>query len=322
MRIERREGDFAVFILTNRRARNVKTYNTLRKHGYTGRIYLMVDDEDPEIPIYKELYKDQVIVFNKQSAIDITDSGDNFGKRNSVVFARNWNFVIAKELGLQYFWQLDDDYSRFYFTINGSGEYITAHKMITHLDFILDICIEFLEVSGAHSVAFAQGGDFIGGEDSVVFKRFKKGQIYRKVMNSFLYSVDRPVQFYGRINEDVNMYVTEGLRGKLFVTIPQLRLEQADTQAQSGGLTDIYLDLGTFVKSFYSVMYAPSCVKIIEMGNNHRRIHHKIEWKHAVPCIISESYRKGGGIVGAATAYSDREESRRSAGAGRVRDEA
>ena len=108
------KNNFAVFILTHGRANNVITYNTLRKQGYTGQIYLMIDDEDKQADEYKKLYGKQVIVFNKQTAINYTDSGDNFKKRNSVVYARNWNFVIAKELGIDYFLQLDDDYGHFY----------------------------------------------------------------------------------------------------------------------------------------------------------------------------------------------------------------
>ena len=80
--------------------------------------------------------------------------------------------------------------------------------------------------------------------------------------------------------------------GGLFLTFPRIRLEQKETQSNSGGLTDIYLDLGTYVKSFYSVMYAPSCVKITEMGVNHRRLHHKIKWKNAIPMVLSESVKK------------------------------
>jgi len=39
-------------------------------------------------------------------------------------------------------------------------------------------------------------------------------------------------------------------------------------------------------------MYAPSCVKISELGTTDRRIHHQIVWKHAVPKIIDEVHRK------------------------------
>lgn len=282
----------AVFILTHGRADRVYTYDALRKAGYTGRIYLMVDDEDKQVEDYRKRYGDQVIVFCKQDAVDITDSGDNFKKRNSVVYARNWNFVVAKELGLDYFWQLDDDYSSFGWATNNEADYITSDIYTVSLDAILEKLVEFSEATKAHSVAFSQGGDFIGGGNGTFVKKIQKGEFSRKVMNSFLFCVDRPIKFMGRINEDVNMYVEYGRRGYLFVTVPRLRLWQKETQQNAGGLTDIYLDLGTYVKSFYSVMYAPSCVKIADMGRNDRRIHHQISWRHAVPMILDESVKK------------------------------
>lgn len=288
-----KERKFAVFILTHGRAHHVYTYEALRKHGYTGEIYLVCDDEDKQIKQYLALYGlDSVIVFNKQEAIDNTDSGDNLKKRNSVVYARNQSFKIAADLGLTHFWQLDDDYTRFDYSTNEELQYITKENKIGKLDDVLASMIDFMDETPFHSIAFAQGGDFIGGEYGVVLAKMRKDQIYRKVMNSFLFRVDRPVKFMGRINEDVNMYVEWGRRGFLFMTSPQLRLQQKETQANSGGLTDIYLDLGTYVKSFYSVIYAPSCVHVAEVGTTDRRIHHRISWKHAVPMILDEQHRK------------------------------
>ena len=63
-------------------------------------------------------------------------------------------------------------------------------------------------------------------------------------------------------------------------------IDQKDTQSNAGGLTDIYLEVGTYVKSFYSVMAAPSCVKVSVMGDTSSRIHHAVTWKNAVPKII------------------------------------
>jgi hypothetical protein len=284
---------FAVFILTHGRANNVYTYQSLRKQGYTGKIYLICDDEDKQLDKYKEVYgKESVIVFNKQEAIDFTDSGDNFKKRNSVVYARNISFDIASSLGLTHFWQLDDDYTRFDYSTNEELQYITSENKIGKLDDVLVALIEFLDTTPFHSVAFAQGGDFIGGEGCVLLSKMRKDEIYRKVMNSFMFRVDRRVKFMGRINEDVNMYAEWGRRGILFMTTPQLRLQQIVTQQNEGGLTEIYLDLGTYTKSFYSVMYAPSCVKISEVGTNDKRIHHQVSWKHTAPKILSEEHRK------------------------------
>lgn len=282
---------FAVFILTHGRADSVFTYETLRRAGYTGQIYLLIDDQDKQEAKYKKLYGNQVIVFPKEEAAKITDSGDNFKKRNSVLYARNWNFVVAKELGLTHFWQLDDDYSSFRWAANNHNQYI-SDKTIKSLDLVLDACIEFLDDAKAHCVAFAQGGDFIGGEGSLFGKKIANGDFSRKIMNSFLFCVDRPIKFIGRMNDDVNTYLERGRKGFLFITIPRLRLEQKPTQQNAGGLTEMYLDFGTYVKSFYSVMYAPSCVKVMDMGQSDRRIHHRVFWKHAAPLILDESAKK------------------------------
>lgn len=285
-------SDFAVFILTHRRANNVITYRTLRKHGYTGRIVLLVDDQDPQQDEYKRLYGNEVVIFDKEEAARHTDSGDNFGKLNSVIYARNASYGVAQELGLSYFMQMDDDYTTFRFTINHLGEYITRQPSIKSLDRSISYSIDFMESSGFDCVCFSQGGDFIGGEGSGIYQRFAKGEIPRKAMNSFIFRADTDIRFIGKMNDDVNTYIRLGSMGKLFGTLVPLRLEQKDTQSQEGGLTDMYLDAGTYVKSFYSVMFMPSAVTIKPMGNVHKRLHHQIKWNNVAPKIVSEKWRK------------------------------
>ena len=138
------------------------------------------------------------------------------------------------------------------------------------------------------TLCIAQGGDFIGGEGSAVFKK----KLSRKAMNFFICSTKRKFDFIGRINEDVNNYVRYGTLGDLFLTICDLRLQQKDTQQNEGGLTDFYLDTGTYVKSFYTVIFNPSCAKVTTMGVTNRRLHHKINWNNTTPKIISQQYGK------------------------------
>ena len=285
-------NDFAVFILTHGRSDRVFTYNTLRKQGYTGKIYLIIDDEDKEGSNYKKLFKEQVIVFNKQEAINMTDSGDNFKKRNSVVYARNYAFKIAEDLGIKYFLVLDDDYKEFRYTFNDKKEYITKNILIKNLDRVIKIMLDFYKSTPFTSIAMSQGGDFIGGISAGLCQKYIKDKLPRKVMNSFFCSTDRPFKFMGRINEDVNAYVELATKGHLFMTYVPIRLEQMPTQSNAGGLTDIYLDLGTYVKSFYSVIYSPSCVKLVNMGVKNKRIHHKVLWKYTTPMILDEKYKK------------------------------
>jgi hypothetical protein len=149
--------------------------------------------------------------------------------------------------------------------------------------------VDFLKTSKALTVCLAQGGDFIGGPSG---SKAQKLQLWRKAMNTFVCASEKPFQFLGRINEDVNAYVVEGMRGNLMFTIPNMAVNQMQTQKNAKGLTEIYLELGTYVKSFYSVMYAPSCVKVVDMGPVHRRIHHRVQWKNCVPCIMSEDHKK------------------------------
>ena len=110
--------DFSVFILTHGRADNVITYKTLRNQGYTGKIYLIIDKDDPTKEVYfKNFSSDEIIVFDKKEIKEKFDMMDNFGRTNCVVYARNACWDIAKSLGIKNFLELDDDYTSFDFKI-------------------------------------------------------------------------------------------------------------------------------------------------------------------------------------------------------------
>ena len=277
---------YAIFIPTFKRPDNVITYKTLREANYDGKIYLIVGEDDPQIEEYKRSYKDEVIVFSKEEARKDTDLMDNFEKRNAVVFARNKMFDIAKDLQLDNFLVLDDDYDRFKFR-RCFGAILKDFKILD-----VKICIEatfdYLNSSKVlDCIAWSQGGDFIGGADT-----FPKINGKRKIMNAFFFKTDRRIRFIGSINEDLNASVYEGQRGKVFFTINDVSIIQKNTQQNAGGLTDIYLDIGTYVKSMYSVIAAPNCVSVSAMGNNDLRLHHKVNWNQACPKIIREEHKK------------------------------
>ena len=283
--------DFAVFILTHGRPDNVKTLSTLKKCGYTGKIYFIVDNEDKTLEQYQNNYGiENVKVFDKKAMLSNIDRADNMNNFNLVLFARNACFNIAKELHITYFIQLDDDYTSFDFRIDDTSKgNCGVIKCIKNIDFIFDKMLNFYIENNFSSIAFAQGGDFIGGiNNGKGSYRFNK----RKCMNSFICSVNRYFDFFGAINEDVNAYVLHGSRGKLFLTIPLVSLTQCATQKNKGGLTDIYLSSGTYIKSFYTIMMHPSSAFISMMNSNNPRLHHSIKWINTTPMIISEKNKK------------------------------
>jgi hypothetical protein len=279
--------DFAAFILTHGRPHNVKTYHTLRKQGYTGPIFLIVDDQDPARAEYVDQYGDQVVVFDKAKAASTTDRCDNFPSLGTVLFARNACYDIARDMGIRYFVQLDDDYNLFEYRYSNGLVYWPVR--VGSMDAVLSALVGFLEDTTAQCVCMSQGGDFLGGRHNTYAKSVR---LLRKAMNSFVCDVDRPIQYLGRLNDDVNTYLERGRMGDLLCSTTQVSLVQTQTQAQGGGLTGAYLEAGTYTKSFYSVMVNPSSVTIRLMGDTCQRIHHHIKWSDSVPKIVSETTRK------------------------------
>lgn len=278
---------FAVFILTHGRPDNVITYKTLQKCGYTGKLFFIVDDEDKTVEQYRTNYgRERVLVFNKKAVADACDEGNNFDERRTILMARNACFDIAREIGVTHFLQLDDDYTDFRFKLPETNNSLFVVK---DLESMLIKFLRFYIVSGASSIAFAQNGDFLGGFDNGKgIYRFQK----RKCMNSFFCSTERPFQFIGAMNEDVNTYCSEGSRGRLFITVPMIALNQKQSQSQAGGITEMYLRFGTFCKAFTTVMMMPGSTKVAMMRSNNPRIHHSINWRATVPCIIRPAFKK------------------------------
>jgi len=279
-------NNFCVFILTHGRPNNVVTYDSLKKFGYTGKVYIVIDNEDKTAKEYYKKFGKKVIMFDKLAISKELDEGDNFKDRRAIIYARNACFNIAKDLGIKYFIELDDDYTDFRYKADNNLNAIDR-KPIKNLNNVFEILLNYYKSIPAISIAMAQGGDFFGGaagNDTLICKR--------KCMNTFICSTARPFKFFGRINEDVNAYTNLGGRGFLFLTITNVAIQQKATQKNKGGMSGIYLDNGTYIKSFYTIIYSPSCTKIETMGSKHPRLHHSISWDNAVPKIISDNYKR------------------------------
>lgn len=280
-------NELVVFILTHGRANSVYTLKSLRKHGYTGRVVFVIDNEDKQADEYYKKFSPDVEMFDKKAVSLTFDEADNFQDRRAIIYARNACFEIAKKLGYKFFIEMDDDYTGFDYRIYNQKK--QKPTPIYNLDSVFMSMLEFYKSTNFAAISMAQGGDFIGGKNNQMAKR---PTLFRKCMNSFLCSTDRPFQFVGKINEDVNTYTYKQSLGLLMGTIPFVSLTQKTTQKSKGGMTDLYLDSGTYIKSFYSVIFAPSSCCIKPMGDKHMRLHHAVKWDSAVPKIISEDLKK------------------------------
>jgi hypothetical protein len=279
--------DFVAFILTNGRPDRVYTYDTLLRNGYTGKVILVVDNLDKTKDEYLKKYGDKVFIFDKEAIAKTFDQGDNFNDMRAIIYARNACFEIAKKLNIKYFIELDDDYVKFDWRFNNNLDYC-AH-ICRSLDAIFSALVDFIKIPSVDTIALSQGGDFIGGSGN---EKAQKISLFRKCMNSFVCSTEKPFQFVGRINEDVNTYTRLVSTGLLMFTTNQVSLTQKQTQSNAGGMTELYLDSGTYVKSFYSVMYMPSAVKVKVLTSKNARLHHAVSWINTAPLILSEIHKK------------------------------
>lgn len=281
-------GDFVALILTHGRAGKVKTDKTLRKCGYTGPIVYVIDDEDDQAEDYVARYGiENVAVFTKSEYIERSDTRMQKGlaKRGVILYARNAAFDIAKSRGYTWFVELDDDYTSFEHRYASNGK--LAVKQITDLDTVFREMVAFVEKTGA-VFSLSQGGDMVGGINK--HSGIGAGEHFkRKAMNSFVFNVDDSMRFSGAVNEDVVTYLREGRLGRVVCMTYDATIVQTQTQRASGGMTDEYLDDGTFCKTMFAVVENPSCCSVNKMSG---RLHHKIEWRYAVPKIIREKYRK------------------------------
>lgn len=273
------ENNYVLFILSNNRPNNIITLKTLNAYGFKGNYYIIIDNEDKHINEYQNLYgKEKIVIFDKKYYADNVDEGNNFDDRKCVIHARNACFDIAKNLGYENFLVLDDDY--YYF----GYRYDSGARKIKDLDSVFKKVFTFLNNTPTTTIAFSQGGDHIGGFSGIKLKR--------KAMNSFFCSTNKPFQFIGSMNEDVNTYVRLSELGHIFYTFTNLQLDQKDTQAQKGGMTTQYMNYGTYLKSMTSVLYSPSCVKVAMMNSTNQRLHHSVKWANTTPMIINEKYKK------------------------------
>lgn len=278
---------FAIFILSHGRADTITTVRTLRNQGYTGEIFVVIDDEDDQEELYRAKFGDAVIKFNKMQYFLSTDTGDLDKDRKVGVFARNFIQDEAKRRGYKYHLQLDDDVTLFDVRWE-EGTKLRGAKC-EHLDKYMEAMCDFMDASPKiTALSLGCTGYLIGGASSQTWAQ----KLPRKAMTTFFLRSDDINYFTLRMNDDITTTAMNTMRGKLYFTVVELEAHTVPTQSAKGGMTEAYLESGTYRKSFYSVMAIPSAAKITAMGVRDYRLHHEIQWNRCAPKILSSRWKK------------------------------
>lgn len=275
-------NNFAIFILSHGRANDMETVKAIQNAGYTGKWFVVIDDLDSQQELYKEKYGDNVIVFDKKLWAEKTDTVTNTGELRSPVFARNAITEIAKEKGLKYYAEFDDDIKTFSFRYNDNGK--LAGKPIKNFNEVIEAMLEFQEASGATSLGFASNGGFIGGTEG----RFKQG-ILRNIHQAYILRADKPIEFKGLLNEDSIANEFCNSTGLLNFELCAVTQTCPVRSTNEGGLHELYKANDEYIRAFYSIIAFPNNLKIIQR-NGTITLQRKTDT--AMPKIISERWKK------------------------------
>lgn len=225
--------DFAVFILSHNRAGNVATLLTLRKAGYTGKVFIVVDDEDTMLSEYKRIYGEQTIVFCKEEWKMKTDTITNEKDFSSPVFARNFISWYATEKGYECYFMLDDDIKAFHIRYIKCGK--LKSKPLKNADTYFSCLIKLLNTNKhIMCVGTGNGGSYIGGASG----RYSKGLHIGDFSQVALFRGKR--EFKGAFNEDANISLLEGQKGNITIVDLNVSHSSPKRKSNSGGLKEDY----------------------------------------------------------------------------------
>lgn len=267
------------------------TAKTLKRIGYIGEWFIVCGNNDETLPQYIEKWgKEKVLVFDWYEQIKHTDVMDNFGFENMPSGAspvRNAVFDFSRARGEIRHWQMDDDFTNFYLTS------LKENKNI-RLDGVLLYKWLCRVARYAHDARLSNIG--ITQSDEAYPSNAKKAG--NRVYGVHNMSNDPQItpEWKGRFNDDtihaINVHRL-GM-GKEF-QFRFLSFVTKRTQAEKGGLTDMYQNLGTVRKTAYLMLIAPNAAKLTI---KHKRYHHDVSWEKLIVKTISERWRKGENTTG------------------------
>ena len=281
--------DFACIVISHGRP-ECSTVKVLRASGYTGKIFIVVDDEDEKLPEYLEKYGEFVHVFHK---VEDFDTGDLGGSMACGVFARNECLKVAEQNELTYYLELDDDCESLVFRYP-DGDHLRGAKA-RNLDKLFEAICCYFDEAPIQYLGFGNPVDYIGG-----LPTFENGQINpnRLVMNGYFLRTSNKLVWRARYSDDGITVIDEAQKGHAgfrFNSVMQ-KFDVWDPKRSgskiTGGSIATYDNEGSYKMRFYAVMFHPDCEKLRTSGGGY------IDSKNAnatYPKIISGRFKKSEG---------------------------
>lgn len=276
---------FAIFICTHGRPDKQITLKALRDSGYTGKIYLVLDDEDETIPYYHDNLGmcDDFVGFKKQEIIDDTITTAFPPNRKTILYAKNACERYAKLKELDCFAICDDDIPgfRYRYVENGSCKSL---KLTQNMDKVIQSYAEYILDSDITATSFGMAQFYFAGDKCFSPETMLKWRIpYTFVFRNTKHEVDW-VSDYG---EDITTAIECANQGKFMMASPFVQMNLSPMGVGEGGMVELHKD--TFRLAEYGHVWHPTSEQIKYYKDHWMST---IKRENAFPMLISSSCKK------------------------------
>lgn len=279
---------FAIFICSHGRPECI-TVNALRNAGYTGDIYIVLDDEDETYKQYYSNHSDTntyILQFNKESYVQKMDIGVSVvnAKRKVILYAKQACEDFADKLELDVFGIADDDFLGFRYRYESDGKLRSA-TVSDGFDKIIENYSQFLLDNWLCMTSVATNQMFMGGALTP-----EKISEFRVPYSFVFRNAHIPFEWKSELFEDVISATLRTQEGFFMMQLPFMQLNLKPLYAgASGGMTDAYQSVDFIKKLFPVVQYLPSCTKIATTASS---VSYRLMKDNAFPKLISGKYKK------------------------------
>lgn len=270
--------DFAVFILSHNRALKIDTLDMLERYKYCGLWYIVISTDDQQIDEYKKRIAEQnLLIFDKKEIIKECDTFISDIEWSASLYARNFINKYAKQIGLKYFVQADDDITKIFHRQDANGK--MKQKEIGDINEIIINLINFMErderiteINPALSSGFFGG---INGNYSIGLTRLPYQFMIFKTKNI------RP--FRSIRTEDYILSIQN--KDLLYFTYWKLSFESPKQASNKGGIE--YIRQGKLSNfNMFLLIQEPSAITLLDGGKK------KMYVNRIFPKIIREKHKK------------------------------
>ena len=223
-------NDFAIFIPSYDRCKTLLngTLHMLKKYNYTGKWYVVIDDNDPQLDTYKEkISEEHLLIFHKPDYYDYYDTCYNKKDINSKLYALGFINDVINNSNINYYYIIDDDF-----------EYIKYNKKIVeklNYDELIDLFISLIDIDNIDLIGFC---NFPYGEENS-FDNIISGNYFLKKDNN--------LKWLCNFNEEVGTSLCNIDLGKLVYSIylnnPRIYYKQEkqwSISTKKGGNSKLY----------------------------------------------------------------------------------